>query len=542
MYYRSEHNFSPEDVLVYLRKSRSDDPLLSVDEVLQKHETILDEWAERNLGGVVPPQNKYREIVSGETIENRPEIQKILKLIENPRYKAILIVEVQRLSRGDLEDAGRIIKLLRYTNTVVITPQQTFDLTNEYDRDFFERDLKRGNEFLEYTKKIMARGRLASVSEGNYIGSLPPYGYEKTIIQDGKRKHPSLKIKPDEADVVRMIFDLYVNSDMGTHKLCYHLDKLGYKPARGEHWTREGLLSILDNITYTGKTKWNFRKVVTVVDDGELMHTRPRTNSDEYMVFDGKHEAIISDELFKAAREKRGRGVRTTHTNELRNPLAGLVYCQCGKAMSYRTKKEPGSDKDLSSPRLSCTNQIYCRSTSCLYEEMEQRVIAILRETIANFELKVNKRDKAAEQVRSDYIHKLEAKLKDLEKKEINMWEAQADPDPSRRMPDYVFQNLNKKLLEQKAEIRKEINEAYQSTTTEQEYEEKIYRFRDALDALTSPTASAAQKNKLLKLCIKRITYTRGKAERNTNRDPNANADAGGWITSPMELDFELYL
>ena len=179
--------YSPDEFLLYLRKSRTDDPLLSVEEVLARHEAILDEWAEKNLGAKIPEENKFREIVSGETIADRPEVQKLLKKIESPKYKAVLIVEVQRLSRGDLEDAGRLIKLLRYTNTLVVTPQKTYDLRDEYDRDYFERELKRGNEFLEYQKKIMSRGRLLSVSQGNYLGSQPPYGYDKVWITEGKR-------------------------------------------------------------------------------------------------------------------------------------------------------------------------------------------------------------------------------------------------------------------------------------------------------------------------------------------------------------------
>lgn len=74
----------------------------------------------------------------------------------------------------------------------------------------FERELKRGNEFLEYQKKIMNRGRLLSVQQGNYIGSVAPYGFNKIFVQDGKRKCPTLEIKEDEANVVRMIFDMYV--------------------------------------------------------------------------------------------------------------------------------------------------------------------------------------------------------------------------------------------------------------------------------------------------------------------------------------------
>ena len=50
MYLQHRLDFSPEEVLDYLRKSRADDPDLTVEEVLSKHETILDEWAQKNLG------------------------------------------------------------------------------------------------------------------------------------------------------------------------------------------------------------------------------------------------------------------------------------------------------------------------------------------------------------------------------------------------------------------------------------------------------------------------------------------------------------
>ena len=48
--YRYQEKFCPEEIIVYLRKSRSDDPLLSIEEVLSKHEEILDEksWCHRS--------------------------------------------------------------------------------------------------------------------------------------------------------------------------------------------------------------------------------------------------------------------------------------------------------------------------------------------------------------------------------------------------------------------------------------------------------------------------------------------------------------
>ena len=64
MYYNPENDFAPHEVIVYLRKSRTDDPTLDVAEILAKHETILDEWAEKHLGAKVPEENKYREVTS----------------------------------------------------------------------------------------------------------------------------------------------------------------------------------------------------------------------------------------------------------------------------------------------------------------------------------------------------------------------------------------------------------------------------------------------------------------------------------------------
>ena len=141
----------PSQVLIYLRKSRTDDPALSVEEVLSKHEQMLDDWTARALPEPhrVPEENRYREVVSGETISSRPQMQALLRRIESARIRAVLVVEPQRLSRGDLEDIGKLVKILRYTRTLVITLQYTYDMHDDHDRDAFERDLKRGNEFLE---------------------------------------------------------------------------------------------------------------------------------------------------------------------------------------------------------------------------------------------------------------------------------------------------------------------------------------------------------------------------------------------------------
>lgn len=556
MYYRPQIEFTPEEVLDYLRKSQSDDPQLTVEEVLAKHEAMLDEWAEKHLGGKVPEENKYREVVSGETLKDRPEINAALRRIESPKIKAIKCVEPQRLTRGDLEDIGRLMKLLKHTNTMVITTdgrtERIYDLRDEYDWEAFERELKRGNEFLEYTKKILNRGRLLSVSQGNYIASIPPYGYEKTTVMDGKRKCPTLKIKEDEANVVRMIFDMYVNEDLGRPTICKRLDEMGIKPPKGEKWSHPAMKDLLENVHYIGKVKWNWRKTITVVEDGEFRKSNPKSKIGEYLIYDGKHPAIISDELFEAAQRKKDKNPRVPNKAKVRNPLAGLLWCRCGRAMTLRYyKNKDGSER--SPARLICVNQAHCNTGSIVFTEMIDRVCAILESCIDNFEIRINNGSGDSAKLHMNLIKNLKKRMKDLEKQELEQWKLQTDPDPSKRMPQEVFRQLNEDLLKEKEEIRQALCKAYESMPEPIDYKEEMKKFQDALDALRDPEANPERQNKLLKACINRMEYHRDKPERKQSqqiryydkelkktRNKSPLNTGGNWEAKPVQLKVAL--
>lgn len=539
---------SNDEILEYLRKSRSDDPLMTVEEVLEKHEKILNDFAENNLNGRIPEENIYREVASSETIDDRPEMVRLLKAIESPKIKGILVVEVQRLSRGDLEDAGRLIKLLRYTNTMVITPQKTYDLRDEYDRDAFERELKRGNEYLEYYKKIQARGKLQSVKEGNYVGSIPPYGYDKIFITCGKKKCPTLVENKEQADVVRMIFDMYVNKDMGRTNICHALDNMGIKPPKGERWSPPAVKDMLENIHYIGKVKWNWRKTISVIENGEVIHTRPKASIGEFLIYEGKHEGIISEELFNAARKKQGRNHRAKPKTKIRNPLASLLWCQCGRAMSLRTHKGKNG-KDRCAPRLLCDDQVHCKTPSCTYDEMIDRICEVLQECIADFETRIINNEGDSIKLHNNLIKNLEKRMADLEAKELSQWEAQSAPDPASRMPQAIFKQLNEKLLKEKEEVRQALCKAYESMPEPVDYEEKIVKFTDALNALKNPDLSAEAKNKYLKSVIDRIEYSRQPNVRLTRKNceeygisPSDLKTGSNWYAPPFELDVKLHI
>ena len=544
MYYQPEKDLKPDEILLYSRKSRTDDPTLDVEEILSRHETILDEYAERTWGEKIPQSQKMKEVVSGETIDSRPELLKILKMIESPKIKGVLLVEVQRLGRPDLEDIGRLSKLFRYTNTRIITPQKTFDLRNEYDREAFERELMRGNEYLEYTKKIMNRGRLLSVQQGNFIGTKAPYGYDKTVIMEGKKKCHTLKINEAEANVVRMVFDMYVNEDMGRVNIAHRLNQLGVPTRTGALWGQDQIKTMLENEHYIGKVRWNWRKTVTVVEDGEIKKVRPKTEIGEYLVYEGKHEAIVSDEIFQAARDKQGRNHRAKSKTKVRNPLAGLLFCQCGRAMTYRTYTTHNAP-----PRLLCTNQAYCKTTSCLYSEILERVQETLEKCIQDFEIRIKSDDKNSQQLHDNLIKHLKAKLEELNKKELSQWEKYSEED----MPKEIFEKLNAKVLKEKDEVQQALCKAYESMPEPVDYEEQLLRFKLALETLNDPQASAQKKNKLLKACIERIDYKREKAVRiesqqiryydkelKKTRYKSPLETGSNWTNPPIELDIKL--
>lgn len=515
----------PEEILLYSRKSQSDDPMLTVEEVLAKHDQMLDGWVERNLPGKgrIPEVNRYREVVSGETIDARPAMKEVLSRMESPAIKAILIVEPHRLSRGDLEDIGRLVKLLRYTNTLVITIQYTYDLRDERDRDQFERELKRGNEFLEYQKKIQQNGRLLAVQNGYFIGQYAPYGYNKTVYKEGKKKCHTLEVNPEQAPIVKLIFEMY-RDGYGSHRIARELNKMGLKTAKGNKWVAESMARILINEHYLGKVVWNRRRNVKKVEDGEIVISRPM--SKDYLVYPGKHPAIIEQELWDAVQEMRSKIPPVKEKAKHANPLAGLVFCQCGRSMSRRTYKDKDGN-ERNAPRLLCDGQTNCGTPSCLESEMHTEVVKILQEAIADFDLQIKTNDGDTKLLHQQLIQQHERRLEELSALEVSQWEKYTLED----MPKHVFDLLNQKVLAEKAEVQQALCTMRDSIPEPVDYEKKKNLFSDALATLLDPDAAIKDKNILLKQCIDRIEYTRKKKKSDNRRwgDPE-----------PIELDVHL--
>jgi hypothetical protein len=306
------------------------------------------------------------------------------------------------------------------------------------------------------------------------------------------------------------------------------------------------------NEHYIGKVRWNWRKTIAYVENGEVVKKRPNQKVGEYLVYDGKHEPIVTEELYYAANKKMGYNPRTKSASKLRNPLAGILFCSCGRAMSLRTyKHKDGSER--SAPRLLCDGQIHCATGSCLYDELMDRVYSILEQCIEDFEVRLESDTGDSAKLHTQLIKNLEKQMADIKERELAQWEQQSHPDPSQRMPAEIFKQLNERLLKEKEEVQQALCKAYESMPEPVDYHEKVVKFRDALEALKDPDVDVVVKNNLLKACIERIDYAREKPERikskqtryydkelKKTRHTSPLSTGGNWTQPPIELDVKL--
>ena len=167
-------NYNMNYYCAYLRKSRKDMEAEKhgEGETLIRHEKRLLDYA-NSVG--IKISKFYREVVSGETISARPVMQQLLTDVENGMWAGVLVVEVERLARGNTLDQGIVSNAFQYSNTKIITPLKTYDPNNEYDEEYFEFGLFMSRREYKKINQRLHAGILASVQEGKHVGSAAPY-------------------------------------------------------------------------------------------------------------------------------------------------------------------------------------------------------------------------------------------------------------------------------------------------------------------------------------------------------------------------------
>ena len=493
-----------ECYLIYLRKSRQDDPKETIEEVLSKHETMLQEYAERELGGRIPEENIYREVVSGESIDEREEVKKVLARIEDPNILGVLVIEPQRLSRGDLEDCGKLIADFRFTHTKVVTPMMTYDLENKMERKFFQDELLRGRDFLEYTKEILLRGRIAAVKRGCYISSHPPYGFNR--IKLGR----DWTLEPNEnADAVRLMFEWYAREGLSYGAVALRMEEYGFPAPAGEGWSRSSIREMLKNVHYIGKVRFNYKRLVTVIENGERIQRQKHSPVEEVIIAEGKHDGIVDPALFEAANARLKNNPRVGYDDKLMNVFAGLLVCsKCGRVMIIRTSK-------IANPRYMCPTSPQCMKSTLSSIVMDGVIAALEEAELPKLRTKLRNGDGDAAVIQKRRLAQLSKQMEELLEQEDNQYELLEKKTYTQAVFDRRNAVLRKKIEECEAEMRK----VRANLPKNVDYSERIVALEDAIDALKDPDVPNLEANKLLRSIVERIEYSApptGSKETNT--------------------------
>ena len=359
---------------IYLRKSRADAEAEArgEGETLARHERALKELSVRND---YPIAQIYREIVSGESISNRPQMRQLLADVAAGRYQGVLVMEVERLARGDTMDQATVANTFRFSNTLIITPFKIYDPNNSMDEEYFEFSLFMSRREYKTIVRRMQTGRKLAAKEGKYIASKPPYGYRRIRRADGAW---TLEIDADEAAVVRQIFDWYAGGQ-GSNRIAAQLNGLGVPTQTGGRWSQSTIIQMIHNPVYIGCVTWDKRlQTVVGLDNGRKQYRR-LLNSDATRVR-GLHAPIVSEDLFQRANNTGRAGSMPVRRDcALANPLAGLVKCGvCGHAM-FGTQSRLAPSGGRYPYRLTCKTQ-GCTNIGCQVEIIEDVILRTLEQ------------------------------------------------------------------------------------------------------------------------------------------------------------------
>ena len=326
---------------------------------------------------------------SGKSIEGRPAFKQMLFDIENGlEIDYILVYKLSRFGRN----AADILNSLEHVQAFgvnLICIEEGIDSSQTSGKLLISvlsavAEIEREN-IIEQTMN----GRKEKARQGGWNGGFAPYGYYL--------KDKQLFIQEDESEAIRIIFDKYVNDNMGFYKIANYLNLQGIQKTKRNNgtlslWSTHIVKTIIDNPIYCGKISYGRRVREKVKGSKNEYKQIPQDN---YIIAEGQHEAIISEELWNAAHEKRKiTGVKSPSKigRDRAHLLSGILKCpKCGGPMY--TNKHAWTNKDGTYKEIYyyvCSKSRTARGKSCDYKSMlkktdiEPLVIEAIRELIKN--------------------------------------------------------------------------------------------------------------------------------------------------------------
>ena len=323
---------------------------------------------------------------SGKNIAGRPDFLRMLEDIEEGKDKVsfVLVFKLSRFGRN-AADVLNSLQLMQDYGVNLICVEDGIDSSKESGKLMISilsavAELERENILVQTME-----GRKQKAREGKWNGGFAPYGYK---LVDGK-----LVIDEGEAETIRLIFDKYIHTNMGINGIADYLNTHGYKKKKRQNNTLDSfapsfIKGVLDNPIYMGKLAYGRRATEKIQGTRNEFHV---VKQDEYEIYEGIHDAIISEEDFALAKKKRkDTAIKfdKVHSLDHEHILSGILKCpHCGGAMYAnvnRTKKKDGTYyKDFF--YYACKHRIKIDGHNCDYHKQwgQEKVNAAVEEVIS---------------------------------------------------------------------------------------------------------------------------------------------------------------
>lgn len=278
---------------------------------------------------------------SGKSVDGRPEFMRMLRDIEDgkDRISYVLVFKLSRFGRNAADVLSSLQRMQDF-GVNLICVEDGIDSSKDSGKLMISvlsavAEIERENILVQTMEERRQKAR-----EGKWNGGFAPYGYK---LVDGQ-----LQIAEDEAEIIKLIFDKYIHTNLGANGIASWLNKHGYKKKKRQNNTLSAFSAsfvkgVLDNPVYCGKLAYGRRKNEKIPGKRDSHIVK----QSDYMLYDGIHDAIISEADWKEASDKRresGFKREKTHSLDHEHILSGILRCPvCGAGMygNVNRKKKP---------------------------------------------------------------------------------------------------------------------------------------------------------------------------------------------------------
>ncbi len=266
--------------------------------------------------------------ISGKDIRHRPAMQQLLEDASQKEFDLVMSWKINRISRK-LSDAIKIVETLEKYGISYQSYSEPFESSTPAGKMQFQMMALVGEFERNTIAQNVKMGMRAKAMSGEWCGGIPPFGYHWVAVEGteshGRRKS-RLEVVEREAEAVRLIFQLYA-SGKGYKAIVGRINKDGYRTKQDNAFSVAQIKTILTNPVYIGKVRYDVRR-----DWNEKRRNHINPNP---IIVDGKHEAILSEELWEQVQfmisQKSGKPARI-YDGEY--PLTGILKCpECGAGM-----------------------------------------------------------------------------------------------------------------------------------------------------------------------------------------------------------------